>query len=111
MSESQSRVHYTTVTIAIASYIPRQPVRRLQLAGTGTMTRPAVFVAVLSLMSGPVAQSSSASDGAWPFLFDVGALNASVVAGLSNASGRVQFGAIFECPHPCGLIPSIAHLP
>ena len=77
------------------------------------ITRPAMvlFPALLymSLMTNEGVESTSA--GAWPFFFDVGALNESVVSELSNVSGRVQFGAIFECPHPCGLIPSIVHLP
>lgn len=31
---------------------------------------------------------------------------ASVLPGLKQAVPRVQFNQIFECPHPCGLLPS-----
>eukprot|EP00040_Diaphanoeca_grandis_P000498 m.15576 g.15576 ORF g.15576 m.15576 type:complete len:339 (-) comp10643_c0_seq1:110-1126(-) len=39
----------------------------------------------------------------FPFLFDVG-MNAGTKI---PPTGRVVFDAIFECPHPCGLIPSL----
>jgi hyaluronoglucosaminidase len=39
----------------------------------------------------------------FPFLFDIGGINGSVVL---PPIPRVEFEKIFECPHPCGLMPS-----
>lgn len=38
----------------------------------------------------------------FPFLFDVGGINAST---LSPNVPRVRFNEVFECPHPCGSVP------
>jgi hypothetical protein len=41
---------------------------------------------------------------AFPFLFDIGGIqNASII--LHPSVERVQFNKVFECPHPCGLMP------
>ena len=49
------------------------------------------------------AKPTSSTD--FPILFDVVGLGSGAGPRLSPAVPRVQFGRIFECPHPCGLMP------
>ena len=45
----------------------------------------------------------------FPFLWDIGGagLGGIDVPALVRLTPRVQLGKIFECPHPCGLLPSM----
>eukprot|EP00038_Savillea_parva_P009838 m.186169 g.186169 ORF g.186169 m.186169 type:complete len:710 (-) comp16687_c0_seq1:65-2194(-) len=51
------------------------------------------------------ADNHPVSPTSYPFLYDIGPWNASVTF-PSSAVPRVQLNKIFECPHPCGLLPS-----
>ena len=50
--------------------------------------------------------SASAPARPFPFLYDVGGGNASQLQWVHTLVPRVELGKIFECPHPCGLLPS-----
>ena len=50
-------------------------------------------------------------DVPWPFFFAVGPFTRwhNVTEALHPSVPRVQFNKTFECPHPCGLMPSYAN--
>jgi hypothetical protein len=52
------------------------------------------------------ATATASAEGSFPFFFDVGGAGPADVS-LSPVK-RVVFGAIRECPHPCGLMPTIS---
>ena len=63
------------------------------------------FVAVESALA-IVTGDTAATMRPFPFLYDVGGGNASQLQWAHNLVPRVELGKIFECPHPCGLLPS-----
>ena len=73
-------------------------------AGTAAAAAP---LRVLSQLGQPL--GTPAAPAAFPILWDIGGagLKKKEVAELVKATPRVQLDKIFECPHPCGLLPSI----
>lgn len=85
--------------------------RAIALVSVVTAAAPSSTHAAAGAADATSAAAATATTSAFPFLFDVGGinnatLNASEWSAVSSAVPRVQFGAIFECPHPCGLLPS-----
>ena len=71
-----------------------------------------LLLLLLVLVGAPTVVSSTAAAGGvdFPILWDIGVGPPAVqamVPSLVKATPRVQLHQIIECPHPCGLLPSI----
>ena len=69
----------------------------------------ALFLAVLAAAVPVVASQPTGDDLSFPFYFDIGFDNKpwnKTITWPHELVPRVQVGKIFECPHPCGLLPS-----
>jgi hypothetical protein len=62
---------------------------------------------MLAFVAAAVAAATTAAAADFPVLWDIGAASSLDVPSLVKATPRVQLGMIKECPHPCGLLPTL----